>query len=243
MVNIVQTLGESELNALLGGSDELIGSNRAGPGAIWLPTQPDDEPALLAELANSWGFLEWVTMGAWYAAGSSSGAPSGFLGRYPGMVREVVAESDMKTPRGLKVRAEWCIADPGSLEIRNFMSAVRRARGKGACLTLLPARASVRNWYSFSLGVMGRALMAMEAEGGEWLEMAQQSAARRYLVDCSAADFACVIPLDLHPWGGYVVVAGLERLKFLAQKLPREISGLVQVGWEEVVRSGGGLAL
>ncbi|MGC0400932.1 hypothetical protein RKD27_003576 [Streptomyces sp. SAI-126] len=91
-----------------------------GFGALWLSAHPDDEAVLVAELSAAWGHFEWFAQGTWYATSSSSRAPSGFMERYPAMVREIVADSVMKTPRGLKVLSEWSAVHPGSAEIHDF---------------------------------------------------------------------------------------------------------------------------
>lgn len=240
MVSAVQVLRAAELRALLADPGTAPG---AGPSALWLPAYPDDEAVLAAELGAAWCSLEWFALGTWYAPASSPQGPRGFEDRYPGMTREIIAESVMRTPRGLKVRAEWSAVRSESAEIPDFMASARRARGKGMCLALLPAGTSPRGWYALSMGMVGRAVLAVEAEGDVPVEGMHLSASRQYLVGCAGMGYACAIPLDRHPWGGFVIVADDDQLEYLARHLPEKVRGLAQVGWEEVVRGGGGLAL
>jgi hypothetical protein len=93
------------------------------------------------------------------------------------------------------------------------------------------------------MGMVGRALLAVEAEGNVPVESAHQSATWQYLAGCAGAEYACVVPLDHHPWGGRIVVAEEGQLVSLARELPQTLRGLAQVSWAEVVRVGGGPAL
>ncbi|MFH9083691.1 hypothetical protein [Streptomyces sp. NPDC017673] len=240
MVSHVQVLSSAELSTLLAGFSI---APDVGPSALWLPAHPDNEAMLVAELSAAWRTFEWFALGTWYAPGSSSHGSSGFANRYPGMTREIIAESVMETPRGLKVRAEWSALNSESAEIKNFMASTRRAKGKGMCLALLPSGTSPRNWYALSMGMVGRAVLAVEAEGDVRLEELHRSATWQYLAGCAGVGCACIVPLDLHPWGGYVVIADNNQLMHLARQFRRRVRGLAQVGWEEVIRGGGGLAL
>ncbi|MDR7380935.1 hypothetical protein [Promicromonospora iranensis] len=91
--------------------------------------------------------------------------------------------------------------------------------------------------------MMQRGLFAFEELGGVDREEADRSAALTYLAAGPAGGYASLIPLDHHPWGGYVVVGDQTLLSNLAGLLPDSLPSLAEVTWEDTVNQAGRLAL
>jgi hypothetical protein len=210
--------------------------------ALWLPSRPDDERSLLDALRVAWGDLEWSALGTWYRKGREIPA-KGFDNRYPSLSREMVARCELATPRGLVALSEWCILDPSSGLLHEFLTALRRARGKGSWLTVLPDRSALRTWYALSAGIAWRATLALEVDTAVDIEATHRLIISHYLAHTAGIDLVSIVPLDHHPWGGYVVAGNIERLTAMASCLPPAIAGLAQVEAADIFMAGGGLAL
>lgn len=230
----------SDLGALLYWSDEM--SSRLPP-ALWLPADADDEPTLVTALGSSWESYQSYGLGTWFAPSAAPQPPAGLADRYGGLRRDLIAEGSLTNPRGLRVRTEWNALNPRSASLHEFLTATREARGTGSCLALMASDASPRAWYAASTAMMQRGLLAFGGLGGVDREEADRSAALTYLAAGPAAGYASLIPLDHHPWGGYVVVGDKTLLSALAELLPDPLPGLAEVTWEGAVSRAGSLAL
>lgn len=239
MVAITKIDG-SELAALLYWSDDV---SRRLPPALWLPADADDEPTLVTALGLAWGSYQWCGLGTWFAPSAAPQSPAGLSDRYGDLQRDLIAEGDLTNPRGLKVRSEWNTLNPRSARLHEFLTATREARGTGSCLGLMAPDASPRAWYAASTAMMQRGLFAFGGLGGIDREEADRSAALTYLAAGPAAGYASLIPLDHHPWGGYVVVGDQALLSDLARLLPDSLPSLAEVTWEDAVNRAGSLAL
>lgn len=221
------------------------GGTESGPvlSALWLPVRPEDESFLVAQLCASWRELEWFALGTWYIKKGSVVPSRGFTERYPEMARKVVARSNVELPRGLDAVSEWCSLNPESALISDFLASARKAKGKGMCLTLLPVGTALGKYHALSAGMVWRATLAIGSDGGADIEETDRTVVVQYLEQCSRLKYACIVPLDHHPWGGCAVVADKAVLAELAQRLPEDMPVLVKVDPAEVVRGGGRLAL
>ncbi|MCH7230782.1 hypothetical protein L0U85_07950 [Glycomyces sp. L485] len=229
------------LGALLSRHD--VESERLPP-ALWLPADhPDDERTLLATLGSSWEIYQWFGMGTWFALGTESQPPLGMADRYADLQRDLIAEGSLTTPRGLRVRSQWCTLDPRSDAVHEFLTATRQSRGSGSCLSLAPQGSSPRAWYAASAALQHRSLLTFGGLGDRDRREADGSATLTYLASGPAAGYASLIPLDLHPWGGCVVAGDEEFLSVLMELLPDPLPGLAAVSWEQIVGRAGGLAL
>ncbi|WP_454860617.1 hypothetical protein [Promicromonospora soli] len=229
-----------ELGLLLYWSDAM--SSRLPP-ALWLPADVDDELALVTALGSSWESYQWYGLGTWFAPSAAPHPPAGLADRYGDLQLDLIAEGSLTNPRGLRVRSEWNSLNPRSATLHEFLTATREARGTGSCLALMAPDASPRAWYAASTAMMQRGLLAFGGLGGIDREEANRSAARTYLTAGPAAGYASLIPLDHHPWGGYVVVGDKAFLSSLAELLPESLPGLAEVTWEDAVSRAGSLAL
>jgi hypothetical protein len=212
------------------------------PDTLWLAVPPDRERELLNELTVAWSDLEWLVMGTWHRKQAALSA-QGFAERYPGLARELVGRGESESPRGLVSSSEWCIADPACSLLYDFLSIVRRARGKGGCLVLAPPGFSRRTWYALSAGMQWRSVLAAEFDGPGGIEELDREIIAQYLSQLAKNGFAAMIPLDFHPCGGYVVVGNRERLASMANRLPKTIASYSAIEVANLVAGGGGLAL
>lgn len=142
--------------------------------SLWLPALPEKEFELLARLATAWSGLEWLVMGTWYRRDRELPA-QGFVDRYPGFAREIIAHGDSVSPRGLASHSEWCVADPGSNHLHDVLTVIRKSRGKGTCLTLGLPSVSKRTWYAISMASSWRGSLALEFESSRGLEHAHEA--------------------------------------------------------------------
>ncbi|WP_253871004.1 hypothetical protein [Promicromonospora umidemergens] len=182
-------------------------------------------------------------MGTWFAPATAPELPAGLADRYDGLQRELIAEGTLTTPRGLTVRTEWSTLNPGSGALHEFLTAAREARGNGTSLALMGKGASPKAWYAASTAMMHRGLLAFGGIGGTDREEANRSASLTYLATGPGAGYASLVPLDHHPWGGYVLVGDATILSALRSALPDPVPGLAEATWEDVVRRAGSLAL
>jgi hypothetical protein len=210
--------------------------------SLWLPALPENEFELLAGLAKAWSGLEWLVMGTWHRRDRELPA-QGFLDRYPGLAREVIAHGDSVSPRGLASHSEWCIADSGSNHLHEMLAVIRKSRGKGACLALGLPPVSTRTWYAISMASAWRGSLALEFEGSRGLEDAHGAIIAQQLLSTSEAELVTMVPLDYHPMGGYVLLGGIRQLSAMADMLPSELPGLSDSLPEELFADGGGPAL
>lgn len=229
-----------ELGSLLYWSDEM---SRRLPPALWLPADADDEPEMVAALGASWASYQWTGMGMWFAPGAAPKPPAGFADRYGDLQRDLVAEGSLTTPRGLTVRAEWSTLNPHSIALHDFLTAIRQARGSGSCLSIMTADASPQTWYAASTALMHRALLTFGGMNDEDRNEADRSATLTYLAAGPGAGFASLIPLNLHPWGGFAVVGDETFLSSLREDLPELLPGLAETSPHAVTQRAGGLAL
>lgn len=230
----------TELGAVLHWSDE---ASRRLPPALWLPADAEDESALVAVLGTAWEAFQWCGMGTWFAPGAAAEPPVGLAERYDDLQRDLIAEASVTAPRGMRVRTEWSTLNPHSDALHEFLTAARQSRGGGSCLALMAQDASPRAWYAAATAMMHRGLLAFGGISGVDREEANRSAALTYLAAGPAAGYAALIPLDHHPWGGYVVVGDEPLLSALGAALPDRVPSLAEASWEDVVRGAGSLAL
>jgi hypothetical protein len=209
---------------------------------LWLAIQPDRERELLSEIAVAWSDLEWLVMGTWHRKQAAL-STQGFTERYPGLTQELVARGELESPRGLVSSSEWCVADPACSHLYDFLSVVRRARGKGGCLVLAPPGLSRRTWYALSAGMQWRSVLATEFDGPGSIDELDREIIAQYLSQVVKNGFAAMVPLDSHPAGGYAVVGNRERLASMADRLPKTITSYSAIEVAKLVAGGGGLAL
>ncbi len=236
---VTAMIGGPALAALLGWNDE---ADRLPP-ALWLPASAEDEPLLLSALSEAWSGEDWYGLGTWFAPPAAPNPPAGLADRYDGLSGHVVAESRSTTPRGLRVRSDWSTLAAQAGTFPDFFTATRRSSGKGSAIALLPAARPSGAWYAASTALVHRALLAVETPGDVDIVGAHHAAVVSYLAATRTAGFAAVVPLDLHPWGGCVVVADEGHLTALTASLPDVVPGLADLSWETVVAQAGGLAL
>jgi len=206
-----------------------------------LPAEQDAEPDLTTELGRRWGKLAWRGLGTWFD--TPSAPDKGFDDRYPGLVEEVVARTMNTTPRGLVARSEWAVLDSSAAELHHFATDIRRSRSGGSCLLVLPADADARAWYAPTLPLVHRPLLAFEGAPGMDTSAASRESALSFLRAVASSGFAALVPLNLHPWGGYVVVGDESFLTHLAELLAGVTGVLADVTVDEVLSLAGRAAI
>ncbi|MFD6526090.1 MULTISPECIES: hypothetical protein [unclassified Isoptericola] len=235
---VIERIEPDALRFLLNVPEE---DRRDLPPAMLLPAEPDAEPDLTAELGRRWGELAWRGLGTWFDTPSAPG--KGFDDRYPGLVEKVVARTTSATPRGLVARSEWAFLDSSAAELHQFVADVRRSRSGGSCLLVLPADADARVWYAPTLPLVHRPLLAFESAPGMDTSAASRESALSFLRAVASSGFAALVPLNLHPWGGYVVIGDESFLTHLAELLADVSVGLADVTVDQVLSRAGRAAL
>jgi hypothetical protein len=216
-------------------------SARGGLGSFWLPSPPSGEAELLSELASAWSDMTWLLMGTWHRKQRDLPA-RGIADRYPGLACEVFARSESESPRGIISNAEWCVADTSSSHLFGFLDFLRRSRGKGGCLALVPKGSSPRTWYALSTGMLWRSTLALEVESAISLEGIHASIISQYLSQMVECDYISMVPLDHHPWGGYATFGKAERLASVATNLSNVRLGSSEADARDIFAHGGGIA-
>jgi len=211
------------------------------PPSMLLPAEQDAESDLTTELGRRWSELAWRGLGTWFH--TPSAPDKGFDDRYPGLVERVVARTTSATPRGLVARSEWAVLDSSAAELHHFATDVRRSRSGGSCLLVLPADADTRTWYAPTFPLVYRPLLAFEGAPGMDTSAASRESALSFLRAVAPSGFAALVPLNLHPWGGYVVVGDEAFLTDLAELLADVTGGLADVTVDDVLSSAGRAAL
>lgn len=207
--------------------------------SLWMPADPDDEGSLLSLVGGAWSSLEWLITATWWEAVGRAGA-GGLAERYPSLVVERIAQATVEPSRGRVSRTEWCVANPASTALHDFLSVIRRGRGKNGCLTLAGPDGDRATWRALSVSVLWRALLAVEPADFQDL---QRKLSIEYLTLAVKSNLLPVVPLDYHPAGGYAIFGCADRLVSLSQAIPG-----VRLDQEEktivsTFSSGGGLAL
>jgi hypothetical protein len=217
----------------------------ASPGAridsLWFPVDPDAEPALLHDLAIAWTRLRWLAMGSWHTRDGGVALP-GFAERTPGLLRELIAESDSRGPGGSTTHIEWAVLDPNAEHLADFVRSVRLGRGKGSCLALATGDEADRAWRALSYGIAWRAALALGGSAADGAEHLHASIVGGYLDAMAKAGMAAIVPLDHHPYGGVVVLAAEMTVDALEERLPGAVRGS-SVSPAEIVAGAGGPAL
>lgn len=214
------------------------------PSALWLPADhPDDEQALLNTLAASWEDYQWLGMGTWIQPDPASAPPLGMADRYGDLQRDLIAEGSLTTPRGFRMRSEWSRLDSRAGALPEFLTKIRQSGGSGACLSLAAQGTSPRAWHAASTALLHRALLTFGGLGDSDRWEAAGSATLTYLASGPASEYASVVPLDVHPWGGFAVVGDEAFLTTLGELLPDPLPGLAEVSWQDVRARAGGLAI
>lgn len=216
-------------------------SSRDIPPALWLPARTDDEQTLVDTLRSSWAGYKWCGLRTAFVPGVIPQEPRSLADRYGDLQRELLAEGTLRTPRGFKVRADWCTLDPAAEEIHTFLTDTRQIAGNGACLALMAQDTSPNSWYAASTAIMHRALLTMESRSPDGDE-AYMTATLAYLAMAPVAGYASLIPLDHHPWGGYVVIGDKKFLSDLQASLPTPLTGIADISPQDVINRAGGLA-
>lgn len=237
MVNATQIDGPA-VGALLYAPEESL---RDIPPALWLPARTDDERSLVDILRSSWQTHQWCGLRMALVPGTIPKEPASFADRYGNLQRERIAEGTLRTPSGLKVRADWCILDPAAEEIHAFLTDIQLTAGGGSCLALMAEDAVPGHWYAASTAITQRALLTMDSRGLN-AGQAHMSATLAYLTMGPVAGFASLIPLNRHPWGGYVVIGDEKFLSELEASLPTPLTGIADISPQDVINRAGGLA-
>jgi hypothetical protein len=244
MVNDLHVLDEQELATFWTGSGLKLSGN-GELAALWLPCAGEDEPLMFEELSGAWRQFNWWAMGSWFATKTNPDPAKSFSERYPEVaVKSVISNCTMSIPGGRRIWAEWCSVELGAHQLYAQIRQLRTSHGKGKCLSIAPLGAIVERWYTSSMMMFYRAVMA--ASGGRYIsdfDAMDREIIARYLTGSLEGGFACVIPLNIHPWGGCVVVASGQVLLTLKTALPNTPQGLAHVSWEEVRSRAGGISV
>ncbi|WP_369257063.1 hypothetical protein [Streptomyces sp. R35] len=209
---------------------------------LWLPASQEDGKRLLEEIVNEWSSWTWLLMGTWYRKRGETD-PSRFEARYPGLAREVVGRIQAESPRGLVSDTEWCVADPHSDRLFDFLETLRRSRGKGGCAVLAESADSLRSWYALSGGMFWRASLALELEGMRGSEVTHDSVIGLHLQNMSERGYVSLIPLDLHPEAGFAAFTHPLKMERFAADTLKALSGFPLLDTRDIFARGGGLAV
>lgn len=214
----------------------------AAISGLWLSAKPEDSRRLLEEMAEALRNHVWLLMGTWY--GKRGGAlPVGFESRYPGLPAQMIARNESDGPRGLVALSEWCVANPSSEYLFEFLESLRRSRGKGGGAVVAEADCSLRSWFALSMGSLWRASVAMELEDSGGHEGIHDSISWLQMVEMSERGYFPLVPLDLHPEGGFALLGNNLRLSRISQIVGERLQGFPLISSREVFDRGGGLAL
>ncbi|PJI93543.1 hypothetical protein [Luteimicrobium subarcticum] len=238
MVAITTIDGEALL-ALCGWPED---TSTTLPSALWLPAELDDEPEMFSELCASWRDEAWYGLATWRLRAATAAAGRGFAARYEGLCRESIGDSHLITPRGVSQHSEWCALDPGASSLYDFFAATRLSRGLGSALAIAPSDGSPGNWFAASAATLQRSMLRQMSPEIDITAM-DRFAALSYLAATSPLGYAALVPLNLHPWGGCVVIGGDAQRERLRSLLPDSVPGLADVSAQEVVAYAGGLSL
>ena len=213
-----------------------------GPDSLWLPCPPADEPTLVEALATASKQFTWVAMATRHHRPGAGGAD--LSARFPGLVRSTFDTSELKSPNGLIASTVWCEIDPASEHFGRVISMSRRSRGRGVCVALTHNSLSTSAWRTSSIGMMWRAPLAVSPDKPSNYSTLDGLIVSISLMAMIETGFVPVVPLDLHPSAGFVLLGRWDSLDEIAARLvpTRPISNSQDVV-EELFAAGGGVAL
>lgn len=211
------------------------------PPALWLPARTDDERTLVDILRSSWAAYQWCGLRTAFVPSAIPREPKSFADLYGDLQHELLAEGALRTSRGFKARADWCTLNPAAEEIHTFLTDTRQIAGRGSCLALMAQDTPPNSWYAASTAIMHRALLTMDSSSPDNDE-AYMSATLIYLTMGPVVGYASLIPLNRHPWGGYVLIGDEKLLSELQASLPTPLTGIADISPQDVINRAGGLA-
>src|SRR6476660_1214104 len=214
----------------------------SGPDSLWLPCHSEDESTTLAAIREASKQLKWVAMATLHRRRGASWTD--FSARFPGLAQGMLDTVEVESPNGLVAVTVWCEIDPTSEHLGELISMSRRARGKGVCIALKHDSVPVSNWLSSSIGMMWRAPLAVSPHKSRNYALLDGLIVSASLMAMIETGFVQVVPLDLHPSAGFVLLGRSGGLNLIAEALmPNGVISSTSDVIEGLFAGGGGVAL
>jgi hypothetical protein len=207
--------------------------------SLWLPCPPADESAAMDVVVRACSPLRWFAMASAHRRADGDGVPD-LSSRFPGLVRSVFASSQSEAPNGLVSSTVWSEIDPTSEYIREVVSMSRRGKGKGVCLALATNPASTSEWHAASIGMLWRSPLALSQNKPRHYGIIDETIVSASLIAMIECGFLPLVPLDLHPSAGFVLLGRTTDLDKIAERLVPGVSVSGSVDALEALFSGGG---
>ncbi|MEX3103604.1 MULTISPECIES: hypothetical protein [unclassified Streptomyces] len=135
------------------------------------------------------------------------------------------------------------MADPSSEHLFDFLDSVRKSRGKGGCVAVAEAGCSLRSWFALSAGSLWRASLATELEDSDGYDGIHDSISGLQIAEMSERGYVPLVPLDLHPEGGFAFLGSNQQLADISQLIGERLQEFPLKSSRKVLERGGGLAL
>ncbi|MET9383728.1 hypothetical protein ABZY09_22325 [Streptomyces sp. NPDC002928] len=105
------------------------------------------------------------------------------------------------------------------------------------------ANSSLRSWFALSAGSLWRASVAMELEGSDGHDVIHDSISGLQIREMSRRGYLSLIPLDLHPAGGFVLIGNSRQVTPLSHTISEYLAEFPLMSSQEAFGQGGGPAL
>ncbi|WP_062430594.1 hypothetical protein [Herbidospora daliensis] len=218
----------------------LIGADADIAAALLFAVDKRREAELLTWLAHACRNERWVSMSLSHAKNEST-PPRGLYDRRPSLIRDTMSHSLLRSVSPVWTRVDWCTLDPTSPELFDLWQTIRRGKGRSGCLGLAAPDAFLNDWTALTSGVIWRNMLALSRQKS--IESLDDQIIGAHLSGISASDFVLLVPLDLHPWAGALILGGPERVAWLKSILDEYEYPFPAVPADAVFSRGGRVAL
>ncbi|MEO3809288.1 hypothetical protein ABGB17_09845 [Sphaerisporangium sp. B11E5] len=210
----------------------------AAPAVLCVAAPPSDEAMLWRTVASLLGNLCWL---GWKSTtgGHKSAALARRLrafGEYRGLVLRVLAEETRPADTG-DVYSDIVLLDPQAEQLFQFVSDIRRG-GRGGALAIAGDETDAESW-SRSLASLEKSseLRRFRGKVGPETDRRADEMLGGYVESSVAAGLGPILPLNLLPFGGFLLAADKVRVDDVYSRL---VSHMEELTWEELVGRGRG---